>query len=108
MRSEIGVAISQPIISISNPKIDENKEIKEFAKKKNIQTVITNEPVGKILSSTFKVLCSECHTFYEYKAQNEIELEKKLKDEGWRSSLDLTKAYCPKCIKKELDKEFKV
>jgi hypothetical protein len=98
--------ISQPIIGIFDPVIDENNEIKEYKERKNIETVITNEPVGKIQSCVYKVICNECNKIYEYKAANDAELEIILRDKGWRSSLDLSQAYCPKCIEKQIKKDL--
>lgn len=101
-----GMSISQPTIGIFDPVIDENNEIKEYKERKGVDTVITDEPLGKVVSNTYRVLCNECNKLYEYKCANDAELELMLQKEGWRSSLDLEKAFCPKCVEMSLRKEL--
>ncbi|MDR0676767.1 MAG: hypothetical protein LBF97_07010 [Elusimicrobiota bacterium] len=102
-----GFGVSQPIIGIFDPIVDENNEIRKYKERNKIQTVITDEPTGKILSYTYKVICSECGKIYDYKASSDEELEIILRKEGWRSSLNLEKAYCPFCITKTIKQELK-
>jgi hypothetical protein len=101
-----GFGISQPIIGIFDPVIDENNDIKEYKERKHVETVITDEPIGKIETCTYSVFCSECRKMYNYKAANDADLENFLRDKGWRTSLDLSQAYCPACIEKQIKEDL--